>query len=236
MKQPKMLILLIIAVMSITKSYAQSPQAFSEIHDLSTSQWAPLAFKNISNQTDYQLIEEDGQQVIQARTQNSASLLVTKLHRNTAKNLNINWRWKVSNIYQAGDARSKSGDDYPARIYVAFAFEPESATFIEKLKYKAANAMTEDTLPGSALNYIWANKLAVDQIVTNPYSEQTKMIVVQSGEALLGQWLDNSRNIAADYEAAFGRKPPPIVAIGIMSDSDNTGDTAVAWFGDISIE
>jgi hypothetical protein len=221
---------------SITKSYAQSPQAFSEMDDLSNCEWLTLAFKNIDNQTDYQLIEKHGQQVIYARTDNSASLLVTPLDKNTATDLNIKWRWKVSNIYQAGDANSKSGDDYPARIYIAFAFDPEAATFIEKLKYNAANAMTEDTLPGSALNYIWANKLSVGQIVTNPYSEQTKMIAVQSGEALLGQWVDNARNIAADYQAAFGREPPPIIAIGIMSDSDNTGEAAEAWYGDIIIE
>lgn len=235
MKQAISLVLLIIFAVIITKSYAQSPQAFSGINDLSNSHWLPLALKNVSNQTGYQLIDKDGQKVIHARTKNSASLLVTRLDNKTAKDLKIKWRWKVRNIYQAGDANSKSGDDYPARIYIAFAFDPASSTFLEKLKYNAANALTENTLPGSALNYIWANKLPIGQIVTNPYSDQTKMIAVQSGEALIGQWVDYARDIAADYQAAFGRKPPPIVAIGIMSDSDNTGETAEAWYGDIQI-
>lgn len=235
MKCTKAIILLSILLLSITKSHAQSPQAFSEMEVLSESLWTPLSFSSIPEKTTYQLTDMAGKKVIYAKTQNSASALITKLHINPEQRLNIKWRWKVSNIFEAGDAKIKSGDDYPARIYIAFAFEPESASFLEKLKYNAANAMTEDTLPGSVLNYIWANKLPAGEIITNPYSEQTKMIAVQSGDTELGQWLSYSRDIVADYHAAFGRKPPPIIAIGIMSDSDDTGETAEAWYEDIHI-
>lgn len=235
MKFTKAIVLLSILLLSITKSHAQSPQAFSEIEALSESLWTALTFKSIAEKTTYQLTDMAGNRVMYAKTQNSASALITKLHINPEERLNIKWRWKVSNIFQAGDAKIKSGDDYPARIYIAFAFDPESASFMEKLKYKAANAMTEDTLPGSVLNYIWANKLPAGEIITNPYSEQTRMIAVQSGEAELGQWVSNSQDIVADYQAAFGRLPPPVIAIGIMSDSDDTGETAEAWYGDIRI-
>lgn len=64
---------------------------------------------------------------------------------------------------------------------------PNQPVFLEKLKYNAANALTEETLPSSALNYIWANKLLVDEIVNNLFVEQTKMIAVQSGHSQLGQ-------------------------------------------------
>lgn len=236
MKHLNLIILLSMCILSIAKSYAQSPQAFSEIDNLSNSTWLPLTFKNIAKHTDYQLVVEDGNTVVHARTEDSASLLVTRFNVKPDEHLKLHWCWKVSNIFEAGDARSKSGDDYPARIYIAFAFDAKSATFMEKLKYNAANAFTEDTLPGSALNYIWANKLPAGQIVNNPYSEQTKMIAVQSGKAELGQWVCNSRDIVADYQTAFGHAPPPIIAIGIMSDSDNTGESAEAWYDDIRIE
>tara|TARA_R110001606_G_scaffold348746_1_gene498458 strand:- start:100217 stop:100891 length:675 start_codon:yes stop_codon:yes gene_type:complete len=223
-------------MLSLAKSYAQSPQVFSEIDNLSNGTWMPLTFKNISKHTDYQLVVEEGRTVVHASTENSASLLVTKTNVKPDERLKLDWCWKVSNVFESGDALSKSGDDYPARIYIAFAFDAKSATFMEKLKYNAANTFTEDTLPGSALNYIWANKLPVGQIVTNPYSEQTKMIAVQSGKAKLGQWECNSRDLISDYKIAFGHSPPPIIAIGIMSDSDNTGESAEAWYGDIRIE
>ncbi len=41
----------------------------------------------------------------------------------------------------------------------------------------------------------------------------------------------NSRN--ADYKKAFGREPTRISGVAIMTDSDNTGESARAWYGDI---
>jgi hypothetical protein len=41
------------------------------------------------------------------------------------------------------------------------------------------------------------------------------------------------RNLLDDYRQAFGEEPPNVGAIAIMTDTDNTGETAVAWYGDI---
>ncbi len=90
-------------------------------------------------------------------------------------------------------------------------------------------------LPGTALNYIWANRLETGRIVTNPYSEQTRMLAVDSGGEQAGVWISHRRNVIEDYRAAFGREPPAIIGIGIMTDSDNTGESATAWYGDIRL-
>jgi Protein of unknown function (DUF3047) len=58
------------------------------------------------------------------------------------------------------------------------------------------------------------------------------MIAASSGEAQLGQWQIISRNIAADYQRAFGHKPP-VTAIAIMTDSDNTNSKLTSFYGDI---
>mgnify|MGYP001987587632 CR=1 FL=1 len=34
-------------------------------------------------------------------------------------------------------------------------------------------------------------------------------------------------------EVLFGETPPAIVGIAIMSDADNTGEQATAWYGDL---
>ena len=62
------------------------------------------------------------------------------------------------------------------------------------------------------------------------------MIAVTSGDEEAGQWVTVERDIVADYKAAFGEAPPEIMGIGIMSDSDNTGESATAWYGDILVE
>jgi len=48
-----------------------------------------------------------------------------------------------------------------------------------------------------------------------------------------GAWVSESRNIFDDYKTAFGKEPPMITGIAIMTDSDNTGESALAYYGDI---
>lgn len=223
--------------LSITPAFAEPLLTpFSTLHAVPGGGWEPLEFPRISRKTTYQLIEDDGLRVVQADTQASASGLITRLHQPAEQAPWLRWRWKVSNVYAKGDATRKDGDDYPVRLYVAFAFEPERASWFERTRRAAAELLYGNELPGTSLNYIWDNRLAVGSTVTNPYSEETRMIVVNQGTAQVGEWVSLERNIVADYRAAFGREPPPLVGIGIMSDSDNTGESARAWYGDIRLD
>ena len=61
------------------------------------------------------------------------------------------------------------------------------------------------------------------------------MIVVESGRERTGRWIDYERDVAADWRAAFGGEAPPIAGIAIMTDTDNTGETARSWYGDIAL-
>ncbi len=207
---------------------------FSQMDQLDDG-WEPLEFPKIDRHTTYRLIEEDGTQVIEAQTRNSASGLIARLDVDPGDSLVLRWRWKVSNTFEKGDARKKSGDDYPARIYVAFEFEPDKAGWFERAKRKTVEALFGEELPGNAINYIWANQLAKGETVANPYAEETMMIAVTSGEEKAGEWVTVERDIVADYRAAFGDEPPRLRGVAIMSDSDNTGESATAWYGDLKL-
>jgi hypothetical protein len=41
------------------------------------------------------------------------------------------------------------------------------------------------------------------------------------------------RNIVEDYRKAFGEEPPMISGVAIMTDTDNTGESVTAYYGDI---
>lgn len=59
------------------------------------------------------------------------------------------------------------------------------------------------------------------------------MIVVESGTTKLNTWVTEERNVYEDYKRAFGEEPPPISGVAIMTDTDNTGESAEAYYGDI---
>ncbi|MEO9749574.1 MULTISPECIES: DUF3047 domain-containing protein [Marinobacter] len=208
--------------------------AFSAITSLEDG-WEPMEFPKIDRHSRYQLTDDNGEQVVKATTDNSASGLIARVSVEPGDSLILRWRWKVSNVYEQGNARKKEGDDYPARIYVAFEFEPDEAGFFERAKRKTVEVVFGEELPGNALNYIWANRLPVGEIVANPFTDTTMMVAVNSGTANTGEWVTVERDIVADYRKAFDREPPKLVGVAIMSDSDNTGASATAWYGDVSL-
>lgn len=210
-------------------------QPFSTMSSLSDG-WEPLEFPRIDRHTRYELVTDDGVQVVKATADNSASGLIARLSLEPGESLILRWQWKVSNVFDQGDARKKSGDDYPARIYVAFEFQPDKAGFFERAKRKTVEVMFGETLPGNALNYIWANRLPEQSIVANPFTDQTMMVAVNSGPEQTGEWVTVERDIVADYREAFGENPPRIVGVAIMSDADNTGERATAWYRDLVLE
>jgi len=208
--------------------------AFSTITSLEDG-WEPMEFPKIDRHSRYQLTDDDGEQVVMASTDNSASGLIARVSVEPGDSLILRWRWKVSNVYEQGNARRKEGDDYPARIYVAFEFEPDEAGFFERAKRKTVEVVFGEELPGNALNYIWANRLPVGEIVANPFTDTTMMVAVNSGVTNTGEWVTVERDIVADYRKAFDREPPKLVGVAIMSDSDNTGASDTAWYGDVSL-
>jgi hypothetical protein len=195
--------------------------------------WKPLTFKKIEKHTTYALVKENDTVVIKAVAEASASGLTREIKINSKEYPIVQWRWKVSNILKKGDVRRKEGDDYPARIYITFEYDSNKLGFFEKIKYETVKLLYGQYPPLGAINYIWESKAPMGTIVPNPYTDRVKMIVVESGEAKLNQWVNEERNIYEDYKKAFGEEPPMISGVAIMTDTDNTGESATAYYGDI---
>lgn len=195
--------------------------------------WKPLTFKKIPQWTNYELVKDGDRVVVKATSEASASGLTKEVAINPKDYPIVRWRWKVENLLQRSDVSRKDGDDYPARLYITFAYDPDKVSFGKKLKYKAGRALFGD-IPIGALNYIWETKTPVGAVVENAFTDFAQMIVVESGPQKVGIWVDEERNIYEDYKQAFGEEPPMINGVAIMSDTDNTKDRAVAYYGDIS--
>ncbi|ACL04396.1 conserved hypothetical protein [Desulfatibacillum aliphaticivorans] len=198
--------------------------------------WEPLLFPKIEAHTQYTLVEDEGAVVVQAESKGSSSGMICKKEIDPVQYPVMEWRWKVTSVYEKGDVTQKSGDDYPARMYVSFKYDPSKVGFWERAKYKTAKVLYGEYPPHGAINYIWASNAPKGTVAPNPFSDRVKMIAVESGKENLGQWVLERRNILEDYRNAFGEEPPMIAGIAIMTDSDNTGDQTVSYYGDIVLK
>ena len=194
--------------------------------------WKPLTFKKIPKLTTYELVKDGGQVVVKATSDASASGLTKEVRIDPKEFPIVQWRWKADNLLKNSDATRKDGDDYPARLYITFEYDPDKVNFGKKLKYKAGQVLFGD-IPIGAINYVWETRAPIGAIIDNAYTDFVKMVVVESGPSNIGLWVDESRNIYEDYKKAFGEEPPLINGVAIMSDTDNTKERATAYYGDI---
>lgn len=204
-----------------------------DIASITPTGWQPLHFASIEQKTAYFLDRDNDAVVVKAVSNASASGFYNKVDINPQDFPVLSWSWKVKNILQKGDVTIKEGDDYAARIYISFYYDPERLRGTERIKYRLYTLLHDEPPPLAVINYIWANKASVGTFVDNAYSPRVKMIVVESGEKNLNQWQTVTRNIYADYKKAFGEPPGKITAVAIMTDTDNTGESATSWYGDI---
>ena len=195
--------------------------------------WEALTFKKIKAHTQYQIVEDLGRTVVKAQSKASASGLIRKMGIDVKKYPILQWQWKITQINEKSDVTQKQGDDYPARIYVAFIYDPDVAGFWEKTKFNTVRLLYGEYPPATVVTYIWANKASKETRVPNPYVDRVMMIAVQSGKEKVGTWVTEERNIYQDYVESFGHPPPLTSGVAIMTDTDNTGETSTAFYGDI---
>ncbi|HXV22300.1 MAG TPA: DUF3047 domain-containing protein [Desulfuromonadales bacterium] len=210
----KIFLLLAGLTVAVAAGAAERSVLIDDFEDNLRPEWEVKEFKG---RTVYLVAHDnDGSHVLKAESRDAASGLIFKMEYSLRDYPFLAWRWKVANILDKGDETKKEGDDYPARVYVVFPH-----WFFPKTK---------------SINYIWANKLPRGKHVPNPFTGNAVMVAVQSGRKNVGRWISERRNVYEDYRLLFGEEPPRVGAIAIMTDTDNTGGSATAWYDDIRIE
>lgn len=232
---------LIIAISILLCAVAALPVAAQEnevffredFNDLEN--WKPLYFPSIKEHSRYRIETAGEETFLKAESNASASGIVFKKEFNVFEYPRVKWRWKISNVYKKGNAEEKSGDDYPVRIYIMFKYDPEEASFSQRVRYGLAKAIYGEYPPHSSLNYIWESRNHDKSILTSAYAAEVKLIILQTGDKNAGEWVEQEVNIINDYRMAFGGDPPALTSIAIMNDSDNTGESSESYIDYIEV-
>ena len=194
-----------------------------------SADWKPLAFRRIERHTGYSPVTVEGQPALRAESECGASALIVAVDASTLERTPIlRWRWKVEKPLDIADERSRAGDDFAARVYLLFRFEPEGASWFERSRRALGETLYGQELPGNALNYVWSSRVERGAAWPNPFSEHARMVSLGPGEP--GHWREEEVDVAADYRRQFESDPPELLGLAIMTDSDNTCGSAAALY------
>jgi hypothetical protein len=213
---------IVFLIVSLFSSYSLSQSlTIAQFENEDLSSWEKKSFVG---ETQYSIVADNGQKVLKANSQQSASGIAKEVQIDLKKTPFLNWSWRVDSALPNLDEQSKDGDDYSARIYLV----KSGGFFIWKTK---------------ALNYVWSgNQLKGSEWDNAFVGDKARMMAVRGVEDKPGEWHSEKRNVYLDMIRLFGDQGSDeanekayrfLDAVAIMTDTDNSGLNATAYYGDI---
>jgi hypothetical protein len=161
------------------------------------------------------------------------AMLVRPISVDLAETPILCWLWIVNGVNSKGEIRKKSGNDFAARVYVAFDMPNSALSSMTRIKLAMGRQMFGQQLPDAALTYVWDNRNPVGLAMKSPYTDRQQLIVAQSGTQQVGRWVSERVNVLGDFDRAFEGKPGTVTSVAIASDGDNTSWSGRAGFANI---
>ncbi len=133
---------------------------------------------------------------IHCRTERDVGILQRDVDLPLTPETEISWRWRVDEL-----PSTLREDTLPTHDYLSIAVEFDN---------------------GRDITYYWSATLPEGTGYDCPLPNWRKIefhVVVRSGSAQLGHWLDERRNLYRDYEHYMGEPPPRITRIWFIANS-----------------
>jgi len=162
------------------------------------------------------LLRSDGRLALRLRSEKTSFALYRDVVLDVREFPILAWSWRVLRLPAGGDVRDPGRDDQAAQVYVVFP------------RWPAPRASSD------VIGYVWDTRAPVGTRLPHPKAPNVRLIVVESGARHLDVWQEQRRNVAEDYAALFGRRPPRMGKLAVMIDSNDTGGSAEALLGEIS--
>jgi hypothetical protein len=188
--------------------------------------------------TEFDIVNLGGERVLRVRADRSYANLSHRLPPNTTTATRLQWRWRLDVPLIGANLRTKNGDDNPVKVCALFDLPLESLGFIERNLLRLARNASGEHLPGATLCYVWDQKLPVGTELPNPFTRRVRYLVLNSASTPLQTWVSHSRDLHADFLRSFGHESstvPPLLAIAVGADADNTAESSLAYVGDLTL-
>jgi len=197
--------------------------------------WEPVKLTERKRPTQYTLVDDAGVVVLHANAVGAASGLAQFTRFDVHSAPVVEWRWKVGSLIEGADNHVGAKEDSPVRLMFAFDGDKSRLPMSQRAVFYLTEKLSGRELPYALLQYVWANKIPVGTVLENPYTRRVRMLVVASGADGVGRWQSLARNLRDDFYHAFQEEPGLLTGIGVLTDTDNTGQTVEAWYGDIRL-
>jgi len=178
---------------------------------------------------------EDGIKAVKLQSDGALTFLQRAVDIDIKEFPIVSWQWKVENLLNGIDERTEEGDDHPIRIF--FVFEPDTSR--QSLLFRFKRLLYLDRVHGHPMGgrfteYLWSSHLKEGEIIDDPGKPWQKLMVIEGGNKSLRKWMRYKRNLYDDFRRLYGEEPRKLIFVGILNDTDRTGQQAVSYVRDLS--
>lgn len=204
--------------------------AATRLNPAGPSYWQHKTFAG-REPTDYRPIWHAGRPALRAHSRGGNSMYRSDLRLAPSALGRLSFSWYTHSVLEDATAGVRGQDDASVRVVLSFDGNRDRLSARDHLLSELSMLVAGEPLPYATLMYIWDARLPVGTIVSNPHTDRIRMMVIESGADRLGQWVDHVRDVRQDYLSAFGEAPGPLIGVGLVTDTNNTGETVEAWYG-----
>lgn len=184
----------------------------------------------------FELANIQGRPALHVRADRSVSILRQRFVSPMASAGQLAFSWKIDGLPAGADLRDAQAEDSPVRVVLAFGGDRSRLSPRAHRLSELSKLVTGEDLPFATLSYVWSASEPLETVVNNPRTDRIRKLVVATGSDQLGRWLDYRRDVRADFVRAFGEEPGPLLAIALMTDTDNTESALQAWYGALHLQ
>lgn len=197
--------------------------------------WLPMPLPG-KRFASFETTDRLGRSALTVNANRSVSILRQRFVPSLTEVGELAFSWKVNALPEGADMREATRSDAAVRILLAFDGDRSKWSARNHRLSEMSQLLTGEALPYATLAYVWSNQGEPDSVIINPRTDRIRKVVVESGVEQLGRWRDYRRDVRADFVKAFGEEPGPLVAVALMTDTDNTGTRLQAWYGPLTLE
>ena len=164
--------------------------------------------------TQYSVGNNENGNFLRAEANNSASGLGKKIKINLKQTPYLNITWKIEKDLSGIIENSKKGHDYAARVFVV---KKTGAT----------------PLSNRALNYVFSSNNDIGTYHPSTFTKKSIDYVLSTTKKNLNEWVSTKVNVKDHFKKFHNLDLDEISGIAIMSDTDNSKLTSIAYYQNI---
>ena len=205
--------ILLFSIFFLNTSLAEIVNVF-EFTEKELSELKVRKVRGADEKTLYSLGENENGKFLRAEANNSASGLGKEIEINLNKTPFLNITWKIEKDLKGIVENSKKGHDYAARVFVV------KKTGVTPLSNRA-------------MNYVFSSNRDINTYHPRPFTKKSIDYALSTTKENFNEWVTVKVNVKEHFKKFHDLNLDKINGIAIMSDTDNSKLSSVAYYQNI---